>query len=91
MLIFNFVLSAILSGYHIGVEQGIFSGLVGCSSDNLSILDKSNLLKSLDDITVSCKNTYFTLFGLSLASVNFFISSLISIIVLIIIKNEKNR
>ena len=90
-MILTFIISVILSGYHIGVEQDIFLGLASCSSENLNILDKSELLKSFDDISVSCKDVSFTLFGMSLATINFIMSLMIIILTFIMITYEKNR
>ena len=80
-----------MSGYHVGVEKGYFSGLSGCSSNNLGILDKNQLLNSLEDISVSCKDVTFRLFGLSLALINFIFSIILSISALVTFKYEKNR
>ena len=89
--ILTFLISALLSGYHIGVEQDIFTGLASCSSDNLNIIDKNKLLNSLEDISVSCKDSFFTILGMSLATVNLIISIIIIVFGLKILKNEKNR
>ena len=91
VMILTFIISVILSGYHIGVEQDIFLGLASCSSENLNILDKSELLKSFDDISVSCKDVSFKLLGLSLATINFLLSVIIIIFGLVIFNYEKNR
>ena len=91
VMILTFIISVILSGYHIGVEQDIFLGLASCSSENLNILDKSELLKSFDDISVSCKDVSFTLFDMSLATINFIMSLMIIILTFIMIRYEKNR
>ena len=49
------------------------------------------LLKSFDDISVSCKDVSFKLLGLSLATINFLLSVIIIIFGLVIFNYEKNR
>ncbi len=86
-----FFSSFALSGYHFGIEQEIFKEFSGCTSNSLNITDKNELLKSLNSQINSCKNVDFRIFGLSLATINFLLSFVILIIILIVIKNEKNR
>jgi len=91
LLSLTFLVSIILSGYHWGIESNIFPEFSGCTANNLNILDKEELLNSLSEILPNCKDVSFRIFGLSLATINFFISLLIVIISLVVIKNEKNR
>jgi len=91
IILFLLLISATLSGYHVGVEKGYFSGLSGCSNNNLGILDKNQLLNSLEDISVSCKDVTFRLFGMSLALINFIFSMILFISALVTFKYEKNR
>jgi len=91
ILLIIFLLSVLLSGYHFGIEQGIFSEFSGCTGNLLNVTDKEELLKLLNSKTISCKNVDFTIFGLSLASINLLLSSLILILNLIVLKNEKNK
>ena len=91
VLLITFVSNFILSGYHFGIEQEIFNEFSGCTSDSLNITDKNELLKLLNSNTNSCKNVDFRIFGLSLATINFLLSSVIIIIIFKIIKNEKNK
>ena len=91
VLLITFVSNFILSGYHFGIEQEIFNEFSGCTSDSLNITDKNELLKLLNSNTNSCKNVDFRIFGLSLATINFLLSSVIIIIILKMIKNEKNK
>ena len=90
-LLIVFFSSFLLSGYHFGIEQGIFSEFSGCTGNLLNVTDKEELLKLLNSKTISCKNVDFTIFGLSLASINLLLSSLILILNLIVLKNEKNK
>ena len=90
-LILTFLLSSILSGYHVGIENNIFLESEVCTNENFNITDKSKLLESLSNQTPSCKDINFTFFGFSLATINFMISLLVTIICVLIIKNEKNK
>ena len=91
LLIITFFISTILSGYHVGIENNIFSEFSGCTSNSLNITDKSKILESLSNNMPGCKEVNFRVFGLSLATINFMISIIISSITILIIKNEKNR
>ena len=79
LLITTFSVSLIVSGYHFGIENSIFEEFKGCSTNSLGITDKANLLESLKKTQPNCKDISFTLFGISLAGLNF-LSSLIIII-----------
>ena len=90
-LLLIFFSSFLLSGYHLGIEQEIFNEFSGCSGGSLNITDKNELLKLLNSEVNSCKNVDFRIFGLSLATINFLMSFTIFIIILKVIKNEKNK
>ena len=90
-LLLIFFSSFLLSGYHLGIEQEIFEEFSGCTGNSLDITDKNELLKLLNSQLNSCKNVDFRIFGLSLAAINFLLSSLILILILKVIKNEKNK
>ena len=84
-----FVFGAVVSFYHVGIEQDFFSESLVCDlgslNDNLS---KEDLLKQLENKTaISCKNVTFRFFGLSLATINTVISVLLSAIMFRVIKN----
>ena len=85
-----FSISAIISGYHYGIENNIFEEFSGCTSNSLEIIDKTELLKSLNDNVISCKDVNFRIFGISLASVNLLFSLLIVIYSLRTLFYEKN-
>ena len=91
LLLILFIISAILSGYHVGIENGIFEESSGCTSENINITNKLDLLNNLKKTMPSCKNVDFKLFGLSLATINLIISLIISAISIRIIKYEKNK
>ena len=90
-LLVVFLSSIILSGYHFGIEQEIFKEFSGCTNNSLNIIDKNQLLEFLNSEVNSCKNVDFKIFGLSLASINLLLSLLIFILILFIIRNEKNK
>ena len=76
-----FAIGAIISFYHFGIEQGFFEESFVCiSDDKINNLAKEDLLKSLQKTTVSCKQVDFKLFGLSLATINTFLSIVLSVI-----------
>ena len=91
LLLILFIISAILSGYHVGIENSIFEEFSGCTSENININNKLDLLNNLKKTMPSCKNVDFKLFGLSLATINLIISLVISAISIKIIKYEKNK
>ena len=90
-LLLIFFSSFLLSGYHLGIEQEIFEEFSGCTGNSLDIIDKDKLLKLLNSQLNSCKNVDFRIFGLSLAAINFLLSLVILILILKVIKNEKNK
>ena len=90
-LLLVFFSSFLLSGYHFGIEQEVFKEFSGCTGNSLDIIDKSELLKILNSKVNSCKNVDFQIFGLSLATINFLLSFIIFILILKVIKNEKNK
>ena len=90
-LIVTFIFSFLVSVYHFGIEQGFFEESSLCTlKDNSNIISKEELLKILNEKTISCKDVTFRIFGLSLTSVNIFIS-LIIIIILIKVYNTHEK
>jgi len=87
-----FVFGSIISIYHVGIEQGIFSESLLCElSFNNNIQNTEELLKTLKKTPISCKDVTFKIFGLSLATFNAVLSILISYILFkMVIKNEQN-
>ena len=86
-----FVSSSFLSGYHVGIENNIFSEFSGCSNTNINLIEKTDIIKSLNENLPSCKEINFRIFGLSLATINLFISIIISVYTAKLFINEKNR
>tara|TARA_B100001057_G_C22129838_1_gene674019 strand:+ start:54 stop:530 length:477 start_codon:yes stop_codon:yes gene_type:complete len=87
ILIF-FIFGAVVSFYHFGIEQGVFSESLICKLSNNNSLNKEELLNQLKKAEiVSCKNVTFRFLGLSLATINTIISLIISGIMFRIIKN----
>ena len=91
LLIVIFIISLILSGYHLGIENNIFSEFSGCSNQSLNIIDKSKLLENLNSFLPNCKDVNFRIFGLSLATINFFLSIALAAISIKYYFYEKNR
>ena len=90
LLITTFAVGMIISGYHFGIENNVFEEFKGCSNNSLDITDKGDLLKSLNQMLPSCKDITFTLFGISLAGLNFLSSLLILIYSVRTLVYEKN-
>ena len=90
-LLLIFFFSSLLSGYHVGIEREIFEEFSGCTGSSLNVIDKNELLKLLNSKVNSCKNVDFRILGLSLATINFLLSFVIFILILKVIKNEKNK
>ena len=90
-LLLTFFSSFLLSGYHFGIEQEIFKEFSGCTGDSIDVIDKNEILKLLNSGVNSCKNVDFRIFGLSLATINFLLSFSIFILIIKVIKNEKNK
>ena len=88
----TFLFATFLSFYHFGIEQGFIEESAVCNiGKNAENLSKEDLLKELNNTRISCKNVDFRFFGLSLATINIFISLIFSIITFRIFLNyEKN-
>ena len=80
-LILIFITATIISFYHFGIEQGFFKESLVCNLDSsITNLSKEDLIKELQQQTVSCKDVSFRIFGLSLATINTIISLILSVI-----------
>ena len=93
LLILTFIFSIAISFYHYGIEQGFFqeSSVCGVRIFNENIT-KEDLLRQLNEKTISCKDVTFRIFGLSLTSINIIISLFFMIILSKIYTiYEKNR
>ena len=89
-LIITFSISAIISGYHVGIENNIFDELKTCSAQDLGNINKENILNNLDKMPVNCKNVNFTILGLSLSTINFLSSLFLLIYSIRTLVYEKN-
>ena len=90
----SFISSFLIAFYHFGIEQGFFDESLVCQIKVLKQdVSTNELLRQLENNKLkSCKNVNFKIFGLSLATINLFISIILSIITLKdILNNEKNK
>ena len=85
-LVFSF--SLIISFYHFGIERGFFEESSVCGLKNTSdIISREELLKQLQEKTVSCKDVTFRIFGFSLTTFNMIFSLILVFILIKIFKN----
>ncbi len=93
LLILIFITATIISFYHFGIEQGFFKESLVCNLDSsIANLSKEDLIKELQQQTVSCKDVSFRIFGFSLATINTIISLTLSVITIKLFLNyEKNE
>ena len=74
-----FLFGTVLSLYHLGIEQGLIQESLLCDlKSGSNLLSKEEILKELQEKSVSCKDVTFKIFGLSLTSYNILISLLIT-------------
>ena len=88
-----FFTATILSSYHFGIEQGFIQESLLCNLEKgVNIVDKDEILKQLQQKSISCKDVTFKIFGLSLTSYNMIISLLLTVcLTKIYFGYEKNR
>ena len=88
-----FLIATILSLYHLGIEQGFIQESLLCNLEKgANIVDKDEILKQLQQKSISCKDVTFKIFGLSLTNYNIIISLLLTIgLTKIYFGYEKNR
>ena len=88
-----FFSATLISFYHFGIEQGFIKESLVCDlNDESNILSREALLNQLKEMPVSCKNVTFKIFGLSLATFNFFITLVLGVITTkLFLAYEKNR
>ena len=80
LLAIVFFIATILSLYHLGIEQGFIQESMVCDlKSGSNLLSKEDILKQLQEKSVSCKDVTFKIFGLSLTTYNILISLLITI------------
>ena len=85
----TFIASVLVSGYHVSIEKGIIEPLFSCTGENIKVLDKDEILKSLNNIQPDCKDVDFSIFGVSLATLNFIISFVLTIVIVYTFKYAK--
>jgi|TARA_B110000114_G_scaffold147505_1_gene157281 disulfide bond formation protein DsbB len=88
-----FFSSALIAFYHFGIEQGLVKESLVCDLNSESNdMSKEALLNQLKTMPVSCKDVNFTIFGLSLATFNIFISLILGVITTkLFLAYEKNE
>ena len=88
-----FFIATILSLYHLGIEQGLIQESLLCDlKKGANIIDKDEILKQLQQKSVSCKDVTFKMFGLSLTSYNIIINLILALyLTKIYFAYEKNR
>ena len=93
LLAIIFFVATILSSYHLGIEQGFIQESLLCDLEKgANILNKDEILKQLQQKSISCKDVTFKIFGLSLTNYNIIISLLLTIgLTKIYFGYEKNR
>ena len=93
LLILTFLFSFAISAYHLGIEQGLFEESAVCGLKNTTeIITKEEILKQLQQKTVSCKDVTFRIFGLSLTSINILLNLIfITLLTKIYISYEKKK
>ena len=89
ILALTFILSALISGYHVSIEKGFIEPIFSCTSDNINALEKEEILKSLDNIQPNCKDVDFSLFGISLATLNLINSFVLTVVIVYILNYAK--
>ena len=74
-----FLSSSLIAFYHFGIEQKFFDESLICKIRSLSQnVTAAELLQELENNKKSCKNVNFRVLGLSLATINLFISLVLS-------------
>ena len=76
LLILIFSFSIIISVYHLSIEQGFLNESTICETKSFNLLTKDDILNSLKELNISCKNVAFKIFGLSLTTYNMLVSIL---------------
>ena len=88
-----FLFGTVLSLYHLGIEQGLIQESLVCDlKSGSNLLSKEEILKQLQEKSVSCKDVTFKIFGLSLTTLNIILSLLITIVFTkLYLDYEKNK
>tara|TARA_B100000989_G_scaffold177493_1_gene133280 strand:- start:58 stop:543 length:486 start_codon:yes stop_codon:yes gene_type:complete len=93
LLAIIFLIATMLSLYHLGIEQNFIQESLLCDLEKgADIIDKKEILKQLQQKSISCKDVTFKIFGLSLTNYNIIISLLLTVsLTKVYIRYEKNR
>ena len=92
LLLMVFGFSFLISTYHFGIEQGFIDETTICSTNNTGFTTKDEILESLQEININCKDVTFKIFSLSLTLYNMLISILLFLISLkIYLINNDNK
>ena len=88
-----FFSASLIAFYHFGIEQGFIRESLVCDLNNGSNnLSKEALLNQLKKMPISCKDVTFKIFGLSLATLNIFITLILGVITMkLFLIYEKNK
>ena len=85
----TFLAGILLSGYHVSIEKGFIEPIFSCTGESIEALEKEEILKSLNNIKPDCKDVVFSIFGVSLATLNLIISFVLTIVIVYIFKYAK--
>ena len=85
----TFLAGILLSGYHVSIEKGFIEPIFSCTGENIEALEKEEILKSLNNIKPDCKDVDFSIFGISLATLNFIISFVLTMVIVYIFQYAK--
>ena len=94
LIFISFISGTLIAFYHFGIEQGFFNESFVCQIKILKPdVSANELLQQFENNEPrSCKNVDFKIFGLSLATINLFISLVLSVTTFKnILKNETNK
>ena len=90
LLVFGF--SFLISIYHFGIEQGFIDEANVCATGKSGLIKKEEILRSLQEININCKDVTFKVFGFSLTAYNILISIIMFLISLkIYLINNDNK
>ena len=85
----TFSAGILLSGYHVSIEKGFIEPIFSCTGENIKAIEKEEILKSLNNVKPDCKDVDFSIFGISLATLNFIISFVLTIVIVYISRYAK--
>ena len=73
VIIMIFTISAIISGYHFGIENNLIQEISSCTNNSLDISNKSKLLETLNkNMPVDCKDATFKILYFTISYFNYF-------------------